>query len=197
MSFPLQFYDVLMLAVLALSILFGAWKGMAWQLASLASLVVSAGVALHFSGTVVGWFVKSPTPWNRCVAMLVLYVLTALAIWMLFRMVAGIIDRVRLKEFDRQLGAIFGAAKGVLWCMVITFFAVTLSEPARQTILKSRSGYYIAVLTHRAGPVLPQEVRDVVGKYLEELDRKLDPRTPSEGGVAGRQETHDFPGILG
>ena len=37
------------------------------------------------------------------------------------------IDRLKLKEFDRQIGAIFGLAKGVLWCAVITFFTVTLS----------------------------------------------------------------------
>ncbi len=44
--------------------------------------------------------------------MLVLYILTSLAIWLLFRMVSGIIDRVKLKEFDRQMGALFGLAKG-------------------------------------------------------------------------------------
>ena len=70
--------------------------------------------------------------------MLVLYVVTAGAIWLLFRLVSGIIDRLKLKEFDRQLGALFGLAKGVLYCVIITFFAVTLSEPARQAVLQSR-----------------------------------------------------------
>ena len=55
--------------------------------------------------------------------MLVLYVVTSLAIWLLFRLVSGFIDRLRLKEFDRQLGGVFGAIKGGLWCVVITFFA--------------------------------------------------------------------------
>jgi membrane protein required for colicin V production len=176
MSFPLQPYDFMMLVVLGFSILFGAWKGMAWQLASLASLVVSAVVAAHLSGAVAPYF-GSQEPWNRCVAMLVLYVLTALAIWVLFRMVAGLIDRVKLKEFDRQLGAIFGAVKGALWCLVITFFAVTLSEPARQAVLKSHSGYYIALATHRAMPILPKDLRSAVGKYVEELDRRAAVKT--------------------
>jgi hypothetical protein len=69
-----------------------------------------------------------------------LYVATALAIWLLFRLVSGAIDRVKLKEFDRQLGVVFGLAKGILYCVIITFFAVTLSETARQTVLQSRSG---------------------------------------------------------
>jgi membrane protein required for colicin V production len=178
---PVQPYDFVMLAVLVLSTVFGAWKGMAWQLASLASLVLSAGVAVHFGKPLAPYF-SAEEPWNRFIAMLVLYLATSLAVWLVFRMVSGIIDRVRLKEFDRQVGALFGAAKGVLWCLVITFFAVTLSESARQAILHSRSGYYIAVFIERAAPVLPQEVRSVLGKYIEELDRKLDPQQDNQPG---------------
>ena len=43
-SLPLQPYDVFMLAVIVLTTIFGAWKGMAWQLASLASLVSAVSV---------------------------------------------------------------------------------------------------------------------------------------------------------
>jgi membrane protein required for colicin V production len=178
MESALQPYDFVMLTVLVVCTLFGVWKGMAWQLASLSALIVSGLVAAHFSGPLAQYF-GAEAPWNRCIAMLILYVLTALAIWLLFRMVSGIISRVKLKEFDRQLGGLFGATKGALWCVVITFFAVTLSEPARQAVLKSHSGYYIALATSRAAPLLPAEVRAVVGKYIAELDRKLDPRTPA------------------
>ena len=190
MAFPLQPYDIFMLVVLFTCILFGAWRGMAWQLAALAAIGVSGLVAVHFS-PLLAPCLSSQAPWNRFLAMLLLYVGTSLAIWIAFRVVADVINRVQLKEFDRQLGALFGAAKGVLWCIVITFFTVTLSEPARQTILKSRSGHFIAVLTERATPVLPAEVRSVLGKYLEELDQKLDPRQPPESAeprvAAGRQ----------
>lgn len=178
MDFPLQPYDLVMLAVLGLSMAFGAWKGMAWQLAAMASLVVSAGVAAHGSGRLAPYF-GVEAPWNRCLAMLVLYVATSLGIWLLFRLVARIIDRVQLREFDRQVGALFGLAKGVLWCLVITFFAVTLSESTRQKVLHSHSGYYAAVLVQRATPVLPPEVREVLGRYIEKFDEKL-------GIVAGK-----------
>jgi hypothetical protein len=79
------------------------------------------------------------------------------------------------------MGAMFGLAKGALLCVVITFFAVTLSEPARQKVLVSYSGGAIARLTRRANPILPEDVRTVIGKYIDELDQKLDPNTqPSE-----------------
>jgi membrane protein required for colicin V production len=168
----IELYDIAMLAVLAGAVLFGVWKGMAWQVATLASVLLSAAVAIHSSPALAPLF-GNQEPWNLFIAMLVLYVLTAAAIWILFRLVSGIIDRVQMKEFDRQLGAIFGLAKGVLYCVIITFFAVTLSEPARQSVLQSRSGDLIARGIRYANPILPEDVRAVLGKYIDEFDAKL------------------------
>ena len=178
MNSVIQTYDIVMLVVLLGATVLGAWKGMIWQIASLASLLVSAWIALHFSASLAPYF-SATEPWNRFLAMLVLYVLTSLAIWLLFRMVSGIVDRIKLKEFDRQMGAMFGLAKGVLLCVVITFFAVTLSESARQMVLKSYSGDAIARLTRNANPILPEDVRAVIGKYIDELDQKLVPSAPA------------------
>ena len=185
MESPVQIYDFAMLLVLVGTMLFGAWKGMAWQLASIASVIVSAGVALRFGGPLAPLF-SGVAPWNRFLAMLVLYLLTSLGIWLLFRLVAGVIDRVRLKEFDRQIGALFGLAKGILLCVMITFFAVTLSEQARQMVLRSISGRSIARLIEHADPILPAEVRSVLGKYIDELDRKLDPQGQTERPLADK-----------
>ena len=123
-------YDMIMLAVLLACTAFGAYKGVAWQVASVSALVVSYFVALNFSDQLAPHLAEE-APWNRIAAMLVLYLGTSLVIWMAFRLVSGLIDRVKLKEFDRQIGALVGAAKGVLYCVVITFFAVFLSEQAR------------------------------------------------------------------
>jgi len=187
-NFPLQPYDALMLIVLIFCTVFGAWKGMAWQIASLASLVVSGIVAVQFSGAVAPFF-GDQEPWNRCLAMLVLYLITGIAIWLVFRAVAGMIDRVRLKEFDRQIGAIFGAAKGLMWCLLITFFSVTLSEPLCEIVLKSRSGEYATRLIHFGSPLLPVEVHDKIGKYLEDFHEKVHPDSPPpEAPIRDRDE---------
>jgi membrane protein required for colicin V production len=172
-------YDILMLVVLVGCTLFGLWKGMAWQLASLASLIVSYMVALKFSDALAP-HISDEAPWNRFLAMLILYVVTSLAIWMAFRVVAGIIDKVKLKEFDRQLGAIFGAAKGLALCLIITFFAVSLSESLRAKVQSSQSGHYIARLLDRAGPLIPEQFSEVLNPRVEELKQKLDPNNPAD-----------------
>ncbi len=173
----MEAYDVFMLLVLIAATIFGVWKGMAWQVASLASLVVSYFVALKASPQIAPMFGEQ-APWNRYLAMLALYLVTSLVIWMAFRVVSGMIDRVKLSEFDRQIGGLFGLAKGVLLCVAITIFAVSLlPEQHKQTILESRSGYYIAVLLDKSHNVIPPELHDVLHPYIHQAQEQLNPNS--------------------
>jgi membrane protein required for colicin V production len=183
----MQPYDLLMLAILIGATVFGFYKGMAWQVASVAALVASYFVALRFSEALAPLFGQT-APWNRFGAMALTYLITSLLIWMLFRFVRNFIDRVKLREFDRQIGAIFGAAKGLLLCIAITFFGVTLSGSARESILHSHSGFYIAQFLAKADTVMPRELHDFLDPYLNRLERGLDPNQPSEtAGELGGQ----------
>ena len=174
----MQGYDLLMIIVLVAAVVWGAWKGFAWQVASLASLVASYVVAITFrqqASQLVSRFIDATPPWNVFLAMLILFLGTSLVVWLGFNLVAEIIEKVKLKEFDRQVGALFGFAKGVLLCVLITLFAVTLlSEPQRKAICTSRSGYYIAVLLDHADAVIPTEVHDVLGPYIDRFDSQVD-----------------------
>lgn len=170
----MQGYDLLMLIVLVGAVVWGAWKGFAWQVASLASMAASYFVALTFRQQV-SQFISATPPWNIFLSMLILFLGTSLVVWVGFNFVAEMIEKVKLKEFDRQVGALFGFAKGVLLCVLITLFAVTLlSEPQRQAICNSRSGYYIAILLDKADAVIPGEVHEVLNPYIERLDREID-----------------------
>jgi membrane protein required for colicin V production len=179
----MQTYDLLMVLVLVAATVFGFWKGMAWQLASLASLVVSYFAALRFSGQLAPMF-GDHAPWNRFVAMLAIYIGTSFIIWTLFRLVAGAIDKVRLESFDRQLGAMFGFAKGVLLCVVITFFAVASLPPAQgEAIVASQSGRYIVALVDKSHSVFPPEIHQVVEPYLNKIEQQLNPGHQSHAGM--------------
>jgi membrane protein required for colicin V production len=174
----IQGYDIVMLVVLLVAVLYGVWKGLAWQVASLASLFLSGFVAVHFSPSLAPYF-SAQEPWNRFLAMFILYVVVSLGIWVVFRLISNAIERVKLKEFDRQMGALFGLIKGVLLTIVITFFMVTLGEDSRQIVLKSYSGDAIARLTRHAVPILPEDIRTTYGKYIDDFEKKLDPKTPA------------------
>lgn len=196
----MQAYDLFMLVVIGMATIFGAIKGFAWQVASLASVIVSYIVAYRFRFEVAEMISATP-PWNQFLAMLILYVATSFVIWVGFRLLSGMIDRVRLKEFDRHLGAGFGLAKGLLYCLLITMFAMSLLGPNQQAaICQSRSGYYISAALDRGVGILPKEIHDVVGPYLSGLDDKLNSH---EGHDHAEGESHtavadgEFPDLSG
>lgn len=169
----METYDIVMLVVLIGTALFGAIKGFAWQLASIGSTVVSYVVAYNFREPL-SQSIHAEPPWNRFLAMLILFIGTSLVIWVAFRMVSNTIDRLRLKEFDRQIGAMFGLAKGGLYCILMTMFGVTLlGDSIREKIVVSRSGHYIASVLDRSEAIIPEEFQEVVGPYLQRFDQKF------------------------
>ncbi len=179
----METYDLLMLIVLVGATVFGAIKGLAWQVASLASITVSYFVAYRFREPF-SEMIKAQPPWNKLFAMLLLYVGTSLVIWMVFRMVSRTMDKLKLKEFDRQIGALVGFGKGLLYCSLITLFAVTLlGHDARQKIVSSRSGFYISQLLDRSRAIMPPEVSQVVRPYLDRFDQEM--RQAGSGGGTG------------
>ncbi len=179
----MQTYDMLMILVLVAATLFGFWKGMAWQVASLASLVVSYFAALRFADQLAP-MISDQAPWNKFVAMLAIYVGTSFVIWTLFRMVSGAIDRVKLDGFDHQMGALIGLAKGVLLCTAITFFAVTiLPQAQKDTIIASQAGHYIVRILDKAHAVVPPEIHDVIHPYVERIEERLDPNRQPQSGL--------------
>ena len=187
----MDWYDIFMLAVLGLATLMGLWKGMVWQLASLASLVLSYFLALKYSAQLAPMFSQT-APYNRFVAMLAIYIGTSVAVWLGFRVVAGFLDKIKLRDFDHQIGALFGFVKGGLLCVAITFFAVGLSEALRDHILATKSGHYIALVLDKAETVMPKEIHQVLEPYLQKIEDRLDPKQPYEPNAPLEQDLQKF-----
>ncbi|TWT97944.1 Colicin V production protein [Botrimarina colliarenosi] len=167
-------YDLLMLAILVGLTLYGYFKGMAWQIAYVASFVASYFVAVRFADQVAPNITFVNPPANKFVAMLLIYAGCSFAVWTIFRVIRNGIDSVKMEGFDHQMGAIIGFARGVLWCVGVTFFAVTLLPATqKQQIVNSRSGYYIARLLDETNSLFPPEVHQVVGPYLDRLNSEL------------------------
>lgn len=181
-------YDLLMLFVLGGLTVYGYYKGMAWQIAYLASFLVSYFVATRFDDRLAPLFGDS-APWNKLFALGAIYVATSFGVWMLFRVVRSGIDNVKLQSFDRQMGAFVGAARGAVWCLGITFVALTFVSQVipsvRQQIIHSRSGKYIARFIDESHTLFPEEVHQVIGPYLQQIDQGLDPNQPSPQGMPG------------
>ncbi|TWT31941.1 CvpA family protein [Blastopirellula retiformator] len=202
-------YDVLMVIVLLGATAWGLYKGMAWQIASFASIFASYVLSVQLREPVAALFPMEP-PWNKLAAMLALYVGCSLVVWVGFRFISKTIESMKLKDFDRQVGALLGAAKGALLCIIITMFAVAFATgDRRQEIVSSRSGYYISRVIDKAQAIMPQEVHAAVKPYIDNFQQQIgeqpsittanilpgggqDPAAPATNAPVGGQQPGEF-----
>lgn len=184
MGQQVEIFDIVVVALLLAGLILGAIRGFVWQLAWLAAIVGSTVAALRWGDELAPLF-GSSAPWNHFIAMFVVFLFTSLMIWLAFRAIRQFIDRLKLEEFDRQLGAIFGLVKALAICLVITFFGVTLSESTRSWILRSTSGRLLAKGIVWARGSLPPEVHAALEGYLDEFEASLKAGSPEVDSTAG------------
>ena len=193
-------YDLGMLAILAYTTFRGAARGMAWQLAAIASLLFCFLFATPLS-LLVAPQIRLEPPLNRWVAMLGIYVVFSFACFATARLVRSWLESWKFEEYDRHLGAVFGCIKGLVGCLVLTFFTVCVSESSRAYVLQSRFGRSAGRIMHRLEPVMPAEFDAVLAPYIHRLDagRQFVEGEPSLHGQrpgAGERDPVDpaFPG---
>ncbi len=163
-------FDGVVLVVLILAIVHGRFKGMALQLAPIASLVLGYVVAFPLAPQLAPWFGDS-APMNFVLALLVLYLAVALGVYLIARSLKEYIIKFKLEEYDKHLGALFGGVKGLIFCLMMTFFSVALSANAREYIQDTHTGYAAAHIMDALHPAMPEELHDKLEPYIHSLDQ--------------------------
>ena len=173
-------FDLVVVGVIVLALLHGAWKGLAWQLAGIFSLIAGFGVALPLSAPLAHFF-GSTAPLNRFIAVAVLYALVSLGIYLATFYYREGIQKWKLDNWDRHLGGVLGAIKGYLLCLTLTFFAITLFSGLRDPILTRPTGKLMAYTLHAVHPVWPAGFHAIIHSYIEhdvEPDESPTPAPP-------------------
>ncbi|MFK7770198.1 MAG: CvpA family protein [Mariniblastus sp.] len=184
----MSFYDIVMLVVMVGAVWFGYWKGLAWQVASVAAIGVSYFVSVNFRDYV-SPYIQTAEPWNRIGAMLILFLGTSLIIWTIYASISKSLKKNELKGFDRQAGALLGAFKGALLCMVITMFAVSImGERAHNAVDNSKFGPYVEQGIWTVSAYVPEEIASFVDPHIESyMEASGHPEGPTEpGGLFGQ-----------
>jgi membrane protein required for colicin V production len=156
----LGWVDLALLAVLALSIVIGLWRGLVFEVLSLVGWVVAYFAAQWLSPTVATYVpIGSPGSALNQGAAFALTFIAALILWgLLARLARLLISATPLSVPDRVLGAGFGALRGVVLLLAIaTVVALTpaVRAPAWRT---SQGAVWLDVLLQELKPVLPNEV---------------------------------------
>lgn len=168
----LSLYDGIMLAIVLFAMFQGWMRGMAWQLAPIASLVIGYLFGVPLSNATAPWFGEPPL--NHVFSLIVMYMLVSLGVYLVARSLREGIEKVKLVEFDRHLGALLGGVKGVLFTVVLTVALLSVSPTAASFITKSESHTIASRIINYTCPLLPKDIHKVIDPYLSPLHDHVD-----------------------
>jgi membrane protein required for colicin V production len=149
--------DWVLLAVLGLSMVIGLWRGLVFELMSLAGWVVAWGVAQRYADAIAPWLpLGQPGTLGRGVAAYgATFILTLLLCAVLARLVRALVAASPLSGLDRLLGAGFGLARGLVLLLVAA--TVVMWTPAARSPLwqASQGAAWLGGLTQWLRPLWP------------------------------------------
>jgi membrane protein required for colicin V production len=157
-------YDAAMVVLVVAGMVWGAWRGITWQLASIASLILGYSVAHPLSEQLAPRFPGEPIV-ARSLAMLAVYVAVSGGVFLVAWIVRATLRQLKFEAFDRHLGMVLGGLEGALLGLVMTLFAVSLAPQTRTPIFASPTGRVVGQVLNTFGPVLPGELREVLAPF--------------------------------
>jgi uncharacterized membrane protein required for colicin V production len=157
-------YDAAMVALILGGMAWGAWRGIVWQIASIASLVLGYAVAHTTSDDLAAHFPGDPVV-ARGLAMVVIYAAVSGGVFFAAWTIRATLRKLKFEAYDRHLGMVLGGLEGALVGMVATLFVVSLAPQSRGPIFASPSGKVVGRVMETLGPVLPSEARGVLAPF--------------------------------
>ena len=154
--------DWLLCAVLLFSMLLGAWRGLVYELMSLAAWVAAFVLAQWLAQDVALMlpFLQSAAEKVQYAAAFVLvFVASLFAAGLLSWLLKKVVETVGLRPVDRALGAVFGIARGVLLLLVVTVVIQLLGMAHQPWWQDAQGPAWLDVLLKGLKPVLPEALR--------------------------------------
>ncbi|HYP30970.1 MAG TPA: CvpA family protein [Burkholderiaceae bacterium] len=159
LDIQLGWVDLALLAVFGLSVLIGLWRGFVFEIVSLLGWLVAFVIANSAGPFLADILPSGNEPQVRLwLAYVGVFVAILLTCTLLARMLRALVSATPLSFVDHLLGGVFGAARGVLVCVVVATL-VMLSPYATSTTWKSSHGaLWLGLALEGLKPVLPQSL---------------------------------------
>jgi membrane protein required for colicin V production len=177
----MNWLDMTLLAILLISTVSGAMKGMARVAIGLAATVLGVLFAARWyadAGIFFREYVSSPAIANA-IGILVILIAFTVAGAILAAMLAAVFKWVGLSWLDRLLGAVFGFARGVLIASVLLLIALSFPrQTPHEAISQSRFAPYIIGTTRVLASITPPELHEAIRRNYEAV-REIWDSTPA------------------
>jgi len=156
--------DWVFVAVLALSLLLGAWRGLVYEVLSVASWIAAFIVAQWLAPDAAAWLPvqRAPEAGRYAMGFIAVFIVVVFAGALLAWLTKKMIEAVGLRPVDRTLGAAFGLVRGAV--LMLAAAVVVNMSPARSAAWWTESkGAEVSIAALRGlKPVLPERF----GRYL-------------------------------
>ena len=154
--------DYAIIGVFAVSVVVGAWRGLVREAISILGWVIAFLAANLLAGPIGPAMPQAiPTPELRVAAAYVAVFVGSLMVASLVGLLlAKIVQAVGLGGVDRALGAVFGAARGLLIVLAAALLAGLTSAPRQPYWRNSASGPLLAQAAGMLKPLLPQTLAE-------------------------------------
>jgi membrane protein required for colicin V production len=152
--------DWVLLAVLLLSVLLGAWRGLVYEVLSVVGWVAAFVLAQAYADEVAAMLPigELSPPLRLAVGFVLVFIAVAFAGGLLAWMVKKLVATVGLRPVDRILGSAFGLVRGVV--MLLALSVVVSMSPMRDAPwwqVSVVADMLVATL-HAIKPLLPEPV---------------------------------------
>ena len=148
--------DYAVIAVLVVSIAWGAWRGLVHEVFSLAGWIMAFLAGNLFAAPFSEMLPAVMRPELRViVAFVVIFVATLVLAALIAALITKFVTVSVLHSLNRWLGALFGLLRGILIVVVIAMVAGLTSFPRRPIWTESATGYSLAQTVVQLKPWLP------------------------------------------
>ena len=152
--------DWLLLGVLAGSMVLGFWRGLVYEVLSLAGWLAAFLAAQWFAEDALGFlpFVQgAPKSVQYAVAFVGVFVATLFASGLLSWLIKKLVETVGLRPVDRSLGALFGLARGVVVLLVVTVLLQLLGMASEPWWQEAQGPVWLDTAIKGLKPLLPEK----------------------------------------
>jgi membrane protein required for colicin V production len=157
-------YDGVMIGVVVLGMIWGAFRGLTWHLASVGSLVIGVVFGVPLSGRLSGYFPGEPIV-ARSLALLAVYVGIAVGVFAVAWVVRFVLKRLGIEPLDRHLGMVLGGLEAAVLAVLGTVFVVSVAPGTRAEVFSSPTGHVVGRLLGTIEPMLPREMQAALGPF--------------------------------
>ena len=157
--------DWIMLAIVLGSVLLGAWRGLVFEVISVAGWFAAFIVAQLFAPEAAAWLpmAGATEPMRYAAGFVLIFVLMLFAAGLAAWLVKRIVEAVGLRPIDRVLGAAFGVLRGVLLLLAVAVVVGMTPLQASAAWKESAGAPILVSMLQSLKPLLPEQF----GKHLK------------------------------